>query len=286
MLLISQISAAQVKPFEVLNPQVSQGDTLIIRINPQWQGPGAGMLIDGRGYAPNKFGYVYVGIRVDVEPAKYQVFLTEYGQIKTDILPAEFEVSEKYFNEWFRGKSPVLAKATQERLTKDQTLKNRAYSSINLLEDYTIGKYREPLDNMEVKDEFGTKRIYGAYDKKKKNIKIERIVPHGGVDLRATIGTKVYAINSGKVILAKRMLADGNILMIDHGSGIVSMYLHLAKFTVREGSIVKNGQNDQLIAYSGNTGGRNVPPHLDFRIKVHGTYVDPLKFIEISNQLK
>lgn len=279
LVLISQTLTAQIKPFEVLNPQVSQGDTLIIRINSQWQGPGVGILMSNLNYLPNKFGYVYIGISIDMEAGKYQIFMTEYGRIRMDIFSDEFNVSERYFNEWFRGRSPVLTKITQERLTKDQKLKNKAYSSVNLSEDYTTGKYREPLDSVGVNDEFGTKRIYGAYDKNKKNIKVERIVSHGGVDLRAAVGTKVYATNSGKVLLAKPMLADGHILMIDHGSGIISMYLHLSKLVIREGNIVKNGQ---VVAYTGNSGG--VPPHLDFRIKVHDTYVDPLRFIEDYNK--
>lgn len=281
LFLIPRIVEAQIKPFEVLNSQVSQGDTLILRINPQWQGPGVGILVFNSNYLPNKFGYVYIGISVDAEPDKYQLFLTEYSRIMTDVLPAEINVSERYFNEWFRGRSPIPTKITREQLTRDQKLKNKVYSSVNMSEDYTTEKYREPLDSMEIKDEFGTKRIYGAYDKKKKNIRIERIVSHGGVDLKATVGTKVYAINSGRIILAKHMLADGNILIIDHGSGIISIYLHLSKFAVREGNVVKNGQ---LIAYSGNTGGQNVPPHLDFRIRVHDQFVDPLIFIDTYNK--
>lgn len=277
--LFPVISQAQV--FSISSTNVVQGDTLVVRISSQWQKPGAGVLLWDSNYLSNKNGYVYVGIRVDVEPGKYQVFLTEYGRIKMDVLPLEFEVLERNFSEWFRGKSPVLNKVVRERLVKDRELKNKAYESANLEENYTTGKYVEPLDYIEVKDEFGAKRIYGAYDKKKKNIRVEKIVSHGGVDLKAQIPTKVMAINSGRVLFDRHLLADGNILILDHGSGIISLYLHLSRFLVKEGDKVKRGQ---AVAYTGATG-TDAEPHLHFMIKVHKTNVDPLRFIEIMNSV-
>ena len=173
------VPSAQAQSFEVLNPKVSQGDALIIKINPQWQGPGVGILFQKSDYLPNKLGYVYIGIKVDILSGKYQVFLTEYDRIKRDIPPAEIEIVERNFTEWFRGRSLFPSKAAQARLNKDREIKNKAYDSAELYEDYTTGKYAEPLADIDVRDEFGSRRIYGTYSKSKKQINIEKIVPHG-----------------------------------------------------------------------------------------------------------
>lgn len=271
---LPHICLAQVQSFEILNPQVKQGDTLIIRINPQWQVAGVGILLEGANISANNLGYVFVGIGVDVKPERHSVFLTEYGVVRMDIPPVEFEVQVRNFSEWFRGSVPIPSRVVRERLLKDRQLKESAYILAESFEDLTSGEYNYPLDTASVTNEFGNRRLYG-----RRRNKPELVVPHGGIDLRAPLKTKIKAINSGKVLLARRMLADGNLLILDHGSGIISMYLHLSRFTVKEGENIKTGQ---VVAYSGNTGG--VPPHLDFRIKVHDTYIDPLEFIKIYNE--
>ena len=70
------------------------------------------------------------------------------------------------------------------------------------------------------------------------------------------------------------------MVVIDHGSGIFSLYMHLSRIEVREGSKVIK---DQVIGLSGATGDAR-GPHLHFAIKASGTNVDPLSFIEVANQ--
>src|SRR4030042_5254752 len=103
---------------------------------------------------------------------------------------------------------------------------------------------------------------------------------HLGVDLNAALDTNVYAINDG-IVKATLNLADygntyGNAIVIDHGLGIFSLYLHLNKFKVTAGQKVAKRQT---IGLSANTG-YSIAPHLHFSIKVNGASVDPLKFIE------
>ena len=101
-------------------------------------------------------------------------------------------------------------------------------------------------------------------------------IQHLGVDLDAVEGTPVYAINDGKVALVEELTVYGNTIIIDHGLGIYSLYLHLSEFKVSEGEMIERGE---LIGLSGNTGW-SVGPHLHLSIKVNGASVDPLKFIE------
>jgi murein DD-endopeptidase MepM/ murein hydrolase activator NlpD len=105
-------------------------------------------------------------------------------------------------------------------------------------------------------------------------------IQHLGVDLDAVEGTQVYAINDGKVALVEELTVYGNTIIIDHGLGIYSLYLHLSEFKVSEGKMVKRGE---LIGLSGNTGW-SVGPHLHFSIKLNGSSVDPLIFIREINK--
>ncbi len=99
---------------------------------------------------------------------------------------------------------------------------------------------------------------------------------HKGVDISAKIGTPVGASNAGRVVLAEKLLSHGNTVVIDHGQGIFSIYLHLDRIQVAVGQQVEKGQ---LIGTVGNTG-ISTGPHLHFGLSVHDVRVDPLQWIE------
>ena len=99
---------------------------------------------------------------------------------------------------------------------------------------------------------------------------------HLGVDLDVAVGTEVYAVNNGVVRLSRDFPTYGKTLAIDHGLGIYSLYLHLDEFKAAEGEEVRRGD---VIGYSGDSG-YSIAPHLHFSIKISGSSVDPIKFIE------
>jgi biotin carboxyl carrier protein len=100
---------------------------------------------------------------------------------------------------------------------------------------------------------------------------------HWGVDIAAPVGKPVKAPASGKVVYAQNDLPlPGTILMIDHGFGLTSSFLHLAKIKVAVGDEVKRGQT---IATVGNTG-RTTGPHLDWRMNLFDTRIDPQLVLE------
>lgn len=100
---------------------------------------------------------------------------------------------------------------------------------------------------------------------------------HKGIDLRAKVGTPVYAAADGVVDrLSASPKGNGGIwVVLKHANGYESKYLHLSKLAVRRGQKVNRGQ---LIAYSGNTG-IGTAAHLDFRIFKNGKAVDPLSIL-------
>jgi murein DD-endopeptidase MepM/ murein hydrolase activator NlpD len=101
-------------------------------------------------------------------------------------------------------------------------------------------------------------------------------IQHLGVDLDAAEGTSIYAINNGKVVFVDELTVFGKTVIIDHGLGIYSLYLHLFEFNTFEGEMVSRGE---VIGFSGNTGWSN-GPHLHLSIKINGASIDPLKFID------
>jgi len=101
---------------------------------------------------------------------------------------------------------------------------------------------------------------------------------HKGIDISSRKGTKVFASNSGVVVLARRFTLEGNLIVIDHGNGVFSIYAHLWKFFVKEGDRVSKGE---LIGLVGSTG-RSTAPHLHFGVKVSGVDVHPAIFFNIS----
>jgi murein DD-endopeptidase MepM/ murein hydrolase activator NlpD len=81
----------------------------------------------------------------------------------------------------------------------------------------------------------------------------------------------VSAINSGTVILARFLYFEGNCVVIDHGQGLLTLYLHLSEFRAKEGDRVAKGQP---IGLSGGTG-RATGPHLHLAVRWQGIYLNP-----------
>ncbi len=99
---------------------------------------------------------------------------------------------------------------------------------------------------------------------------------HNGTDLGASEGTPVYAVHSGKVThVGWDSGGGGNIVVIDHGGGIQTLYMHLSQPLVSAGQSVNGGQQ---VALSGNTG-TSTGPHLHFTVKVNGVATDPIPFM-------
>ena len=96
---------------------------------------------------------------------------------------------------------------------------------------------------------------------------------HTGVDIGASYGSPVYAAADGTVIVASNSYGGyGVAVVIDHGSGISTLYGHNDHVKVSVGQHVKRGQ---VIAASGNSG-VSTGPHLHFEVRINGTYVDPM----------
>ena len=102
-------------------------------------------------------------------------------------------------------------------------------------------------------------------------------IRHLGTDFTAKTGTPVAAINAGMVSKSYLDTTYGETVIIDHGYGIYTLYMHLNTRTVKAGDMVKKGT---LIGTVGETGYAS-GPHLHLSIKINGTSVDPLRFVRL-----
>ena len=99
---------------------------------------------------------------------------------------------------------------------------------------------------------------------------------HQGVDFAASAGAPVVAANAGVVALARALPLGGNTLVIDHGHGVLTEYLHLSSFAVHAGARVERGA---LIGRIGATG-LVTGPSLHWGLFVNGIPVNPLFWME------
>jgi murein DD-endopeptidase MepM/ murein hydrolase activator NlpD len=256
--------------FDVLESKVEQGGVVVFKIAPQYQLSNRCIFFMGKEYLPNMFGDVFIGIDVTANMGNYSAILVECGR-GFNLYPSfyeEVEILEKKFPQ-SRMRRRLVTVNTARRKKEGQEIQN-AYTRANSWFERTEGKFIEPLENVDITDQFGRTRIYTNAQ-----------TNHGGVDLRAPVGTSVKAVNSGVVLMAaKDFSLEGNMVILDHGSGILSLYLHLSKIDVAQGMAVKKGDT---IGLSGATG-RVSGPHLHFMIKINRVNVDPLGFIEMINK--
>ena len=98
---------------------------------------------------------------------------------------------------------------------------------------------------------------------------------HNGIDMAAPGGSPILAAYDGNVVAADYSNSMGNYIMIDHGDGLYTIYMHASALYVSKGSFVTKGQN---IAAVGTTG-RSTGNHLHFSVRLNGSYVNPRSYL-------
>jgi murein DD-endopeptidase MepM/ murein hydrolase activator NlpD len=147
-----------------------------------------------------------------------------------------------------------------ERIRKETALVKKARRTDSDLPHF-LDRFVVPID-APVTGIYGSQRIYNGTPKR----------PHFGIDYAAPHGALVYAPASGKVTLVHDdMYYSGGTLIVDHGYGMSSTFIHLSEVLVKEGDEIQQGQE---IAKVG-SGGRSTGPHLDWRVNWYSTRIDP-----------
>lgn len=98
---------------------------------------------------------------------------------------------------------------------------------------------------------------------------------HNGVDIAVNAGAPILAAKAGRVISASYHYSMGNHVILDHGNGVYTIYMHSSKLLVSVGQDVARGQTVALVGSTGMSTG----PHLHFSVKLNGQYVNPLNYV-------
>ena len=109
--------------------------------------------------------------------------------------------------------------------------------------------------------------IYGS----RRVLNGEPRAPHYGIDIAAPLGAPVQTMATGIVRLASELYLSGNTVVVDHGNGVTSSYLHMQNISVKENEMISQGD---VIGHVGATG-RATGPHLDWRINWFEVRLDP-----------
>lgn len=141
----------------------------------------------------------------------------------------------------------------------DKQVKADAFKTVSAEREWK-GSFQRPV-TADISDVFGVQRVFNGSVQS----------THQGLDFRVPTGTPVAAVNSGTVILARSLYFEGNCIVIDHGQGLLTLYLHLSEMRVKEGDRIAKSQ---LIGLSGGTG-RATGPHLHLAVRWQGVYLNP-----------
>ncbi len=207
--------------------------------------------------------FVLAGVRLETKPGSYPLRLeaaTEAGEhIRFErnlrVSAAKYPTVQLTVSKKFTAPSPEQ----QERIKADQDVKHEAFSHVSPEREWS-GRFSPPV-SAETSDVFGTRRIFNGVTKS----------VHQGLDYRVPPSTPVSAVNGGTVLLARPLYFEGNCVVIDHGQGLLSLYLHLSELKVKEGERVERGAP---IGLSGATG-RATGPHLHLAVRWQGVYLNP-----------
>jgi len=223
--------------------------------------------------ASTKTWFTLAGINLDTTPGAYPLELAAAPAAgKTRLTFArKFAVADAKYPK-IQVKLSVEGKFTEPNPEQQKQIEEAKQVKKDYLTRVTperewAGQFAAPAD-ADISDVFGIQRVFNGKTQS----------THYGLDFRVHTGTPVTAMNGGTVLLARFLYYEGNFVVIDHGQGLLTLYLHLSELKVNEGDRVQRGQ---VIGLSGGTG-RATGPHLDVRVRWQGIYLDPARLIQMS----
>lgn len=211
-----------------------------------------------------------IGLDFHEKPGSYPLVLTldndqriesSIEVRKRELISTDFDIPEQ-----LGGNTPQAEHKLTTTLSEDSAILNSVTTKVSP-EKLWDGQFRFPLEgNPVITDVYGYSRKTGSVS-----------LSHLGTDFRAAQGTPVYAINSGKVAYTGTLRNFGETVIIDHGLGLMTLYMHLSEFKVKTGDSVEKGD---LVALSGSSG-YSLGPHLHLSVRIGGLSIDPEKFLEL-----
>jgi murein DD-endopeptidase MepM/ murein hydrolase activator NlpD len=192
---------------------------------------------------------------------KFPLNVTAYTGKKTQKQAMDVMVNDKDYPKESLTVEPKYVnpgKEAQARISRESKLSRPALRTFSNEQLWVLPISRP---SNEISGVWGEQRVFNGVPKSK----------HGGMDFRGKTGEPIYAAADGKVVLTGDFYYNGQFVFIDHGLGVVTVYLHMSEIIAKRGDVVKRGD---LIGKVGATG-RVTGPHLHFSLYVQGISVDP-----------
>ncbi|WP_442792591.1 M23 family metallopeptidase [Pseudoalteromonas sp. T1lg10] len=205
-------------------------------------------------------GYFVFGIDRDAEPQQQLKWLDKQGNWQQ----LDFNVSQREYKidkiEGVEQKYVEPPKEVLQRIRSDAAMVREARANESDLTDFIAPVYRPAKGR--ISGVYGSQRYFNGTPKR----------PHFGLDIANKTGTPIYAPLPGRVVFAHPDLYySGGTVIIDHGHGISSTYIHMHKVLVEKGEMIKTGERIGQIGATGRVTG----PHLDWRFNWFNTRLDP-----------
>ncbi len=202
------------------------------------------------------------GIPLDTAPGRRELVVGQDG--KTARLG--FDVAAKAYDVQKLTVAPGQVNLSQRDLARVEGEQHRIRAALRQFTDRAPASLRllPPVSGPR-SSSYGLRRFFNGQARS----------PHTGMDIASPAGTPVAAAAAGTVADTGDYFFNGNTVIIDHGSGLVTMYCHLSRTDVKPGQAVSAGETIGAVGATGRVTG----PHLHFGVTLNGTMVDPALFL-------
>lgn len=258
---------------EGIPSSVKQGDVFRLRV-----------MVDGRGAPSGRFqggaipfyfqetGHEYealVGVDLECSAGIYplQITLEEEGRANARLF--SIEVTEAFFGVQRITLPPAMVHLDEQSLKRVRAERRRMEAVWTARSDSHLwhGDFLVPVEGG-ISTFFGIRRILND----------EKRGRHNGIDIKAPRGTKVLCPNNGRVVMVDEHFFGGRTVVVDHGQGLFSFYMHLDTVGVTTNQEIRKGD---VLGTVGSTG-RATGPHLHWGVRLNGARVDPLLLMEVT----
>jgi murein DD-endopeptidase MepM/ murein hydrolase activator NlpD len=203
-----------------------------------------------------------VGLPLSLKPGEHFIEASDASQVRKKF----FEIRDKEYSTQhitIKDKRKVNPYASDmDRILAEKARKQKArnrYTRVAVDVDFLL-----PVVGVR-SGSYGRRRVFNGQPRR----------PHSGMDIAASTGTPVLSPSAGEVIESGDFFFSGNLVYIDHGQGLISMFAHLSEIDVEIGDRVKKGQ---VVGKVGATG-RVTGPHLHWSLGLNGSWIDPALFL-------
>ena len=221
--------------------------------------PGANVVVGTQSLAADAAGFVVIGFDRDAPALETVTF-----QLGSQLASHSFEITPRTFRttsvDGVPQRNVTPDPEQQARIARERVLINEGYASRADISGY-LDAFIWPVEGR-ISSAWGAQRIINGAAAR----------PHYGIDIAVPTGTPIRAPAGGVVSLVQPdLFQEGGLLMIDHGQGLISVYLHMSRQDVVVGQRVTQGE---VVGAVGATG-RATGPHLCWRMKWRDRFLDP-----------